>query len=88
VTASVRASAATTALIDVEFYDPKGVRVKQVSWDSQTFATGVTRTFSVAWTAPTGPTGQWTVKVGAFAPGWGPLLAWNSTAARLSVTKR
>jgi len=88
VTASVRASAATSALVDIELYDPKGVRVRQASWDSQAFAGGVTRTFSVAWTAPTSLTGQYTVKVGVFAPGWGPMLAWNNSAARLSVTKR
>jgi hypothetical protein len=88
VTASVKASAGSTALVDVELYDPKGARVNQVFWDSQTFTAGVTRTFSVTWTAPTSPTGQWTIKVGVFAPGWGPMLAWNNSAARLSVTKR
>jgi hypothetical protein len=88
VTTSVRASAATTALVDIELYDPKGVLVQQTFWDSQAFAPGVTRTFGVAWTAPTGPTGWYTVKVGVFAPGWGPMLAWSNNAARLSVTKR
>jgi hypothetical protein len=88
VTASVRASAAATALVDVELYDPKGTKVLQTSWDNQAFAASVTRTFAVTWTAPSAPTGTWRVKVGVFAPGWGTMLAWNNSATNLSVTRK
>lgn len=88
VTVSVRASAATSALVDVELYDPKGRKVRQAWWDAQAFAAGATRTFSVSWSAPATPTGTYRVKVGAFVPAWGPMLAWNDAAASLSVTRR
>jgi hypothetical protein len=88
VTTSVRASGAATALVDVELYDPKGNKVMQTSWDNQAFATNVTRTFAVTWSAPSAPTGIWRLKVGVFGPGWGPMLAWNNNAANLSVTRK
>jgi hypothetical protein len=88
VTANVRSSASTTALVDIEVYDPRGRKVYQTSWDAQAFAAGVSRPFSVTWTAPSSPTGSWVVKVGVFAPGWGAMLAWNDRAAILSVTKK
>jgi hypothetical protein len=87
VTATVKSSVATTALVDIELYDPTGKKAKQAWFDSQAFTANVSRTFAVTWTAPTGPTGTWTVRVGMFTVGWGTQLAWNNKAATLSVTK-
>ena len=87
VTATVKSSTTTSALVDIELYDPSGKKSKQVWFDSQAFTANVARTFAVTWTAPTGPTGNWTIRIGVFSPGWGTQLAWNAKAATLSVTK-
>ena len=87
VTATVRASTAPKALVDIEVYDPTGKKAYQTWFDAQSFSANVNRTFSVTWTAPSGPIGTWTVKVGVFTVGWGTQLAWNNGAASLLVTR-
>ena len=87
ISSNVRASGASKALVDVELYDPNGNRTQQSWFDNQVFAAGIARTFSVSWPAPSGPIGRWTIKVGVFGTGWGPMLSWNNAAATLSVTR-
>jgi len=77
---------ASTALIDVEVYDPTGARVFQQVWDNQPLKAGQTR-FKTTWSVPsTAVAGTYTVKIGVFSPGWGPLQNWNNQAAVFTVT--
>ena len=87
VAASVRSDTARSALVDVEVYGPTGAKVHQQAFDQQAFAAGQTRTYSVPWTVPAdAATGTYTVKIGIFAPGWGPLAHWNNGAATFAVS--
>ena len=86
VTANVTASQSTSALVDVEIYDPSFNKVDQVWWDNQSFSAGVTRSFSTSWKVPSGsPTGTYTVMVGTFGPGWNGADAFNNHAATFTV---
>ena len=83
--ASVTASQATAALVDVEVYDASGAKVHQRSFDHQSFGTGVKRDFTVAWTPM--KAGTYKVKIGVFKPGWGVTYAWNDGAATITVAR-
>ena len=86
VTAKVRSSASTTALIDVEVYDPAGRKVFQKFYDNRTFVANTTQAFSPSWTVPTtAAVGTYTVKIGVFKTGWGKLFSWNNGAATFAV---
>jgi hypothetical protein len=86
ITASVTASRAVNALIDVEIYNAAGQRVYQRFWDNQALGAGAKRNFSTNWAAPgNAASGNYTVKVGVFNPGWGGMLAWNDNASSFRV---
>jgi hypothetical protein len=85
ITASVTATRATSALVDIEVYDAAGKKVHQRFYDNQAFGAGVKRTFTAAWTPP--KAGAYTVKVGVFKPGWGVTYAWNDKAATFAVAR-
>ena len=81
----VRASGATSVLLDVEIYGPRGHRVKQRTW-IVSLATGQTLARSFDWHVKrTRAKGTYTVKVGVFLPGWAGLLDWNNRAATFRV---
>jgi hypothetical protein len=86
ITAAVTSATAMTALVDLEVYDPGGAKVFQQAYDNQSFTAGQTRSYSPAWSVPTSAvSGQYTVKIGVFSPGWGTLYAWNDSAGQFSV---
>ncbi len=81
----MKASAATSVLVDVEIYGPKGHRVKQRTW-TVALAAGVRRTLAFDWHVKrTRAKGRYTVKVGVFLPGWAGLLEWNDRATTFRV---
>jgi hypothetical protein len=85
IVASVTASQATAALVDVEVYDAGGAKVHQRFFDNQMLAAGAKRDYTIAWTPP--KAGTYTVKVGVFKPGWGVTYAWNDKAATFAVAR-
>ncbi len=81
----VRASGATTILLDVEIYGPRGHRVKQRTWIVG-LVSGQSLTRSFDWHIKrTRARGTYTVKVGVFLPGWAGLLDWNNRATTFRV---
>lgn len=85
-TASVRAAASGSALVDIEVYSPSGAKVFQQVFDNQSFGANQTRTYPVTWTVPTGAAaGRYSVKIGIFRPGWGWIYHWNDQAATVTV---
>lgn len=72
-------------ITDLEIFNPSGTRVVQQSWSNQAIDTGRTATYTYTWTAPTTPTGTYTVKLGVFSPGWSSTWHWNNSAATISV---
>jgi hypothetical protein len=86
ITASITSATATSALVDVEVYDPSWHKVFQQFWDNQSFSAGQTRTFTASWSVPTSAaTGNYTVMIGVFSTGWGTLYNWNGNAATLTI---
>jgi hypothetical protein len=86
ITASVASSPGSTALVDVEVYDPSGTKVFQQAWDNQSFANGQPQTFTATWSVPSmAATGGYIVRIGVFAPGWGPLRYSNPAATAFTV---
>ena len=86
ITASVRASASTQALVDVEVYNSSGQKVHQQFWDNQSFSANSTRSFSTTWQVPSNlQPGAYTVKIGIFAPGWNGMFLWNNNARTFTV---
>ncbi|MGE0600111.1 MAG: hypothetical protein AB7J35_09400 [Dehalococcoidia bacterium] len=86
ITASVRASAATGGLVDVEVYSSSGQKVHQQFWDNQSFSANSTRSFSTTWQVPSNlQPGTYTVKIGIFAPGWSGMFLWNNNARTFTV---
>ncbi len=86
ITASVKSTAAATAVVDLEVYDPTGTKVYQQAWENQSFAAGQTNTFGATWSVPVGALpGAYKVKIGVFATGWSSLLQWNDSAAAFTV---
>jgi hypothetical protein len=79
------------ALVDIEVYAPNGRKVYQAFYENQLFAAGVTRTFAVNWSIPSGRAsalpGTYTVRIGIFAPGWNDMFAWNEDATTFTVTR-
>jgi hypothetical protein len=72
------------AVIDLEIIAPNGRRVEQQYDDGETLPAGVTVEHVFRWTPEAGaPAGDYTVKVGLFAPGagWRGLFHWNDAAA-------
>ena len=85
-TASVTAGTASTALVDLEIYDPSNHKVFQTWWDRQLFTAGQPRTFQANWAVPTtASTGAYSVKIGIFGSGWSAFYAWNNNAVTITV---
>ncbi len=84
--ASVRATTATTGLVDIEVYNSSGQKVYQTYWDNQSFSANVTKSFSRSWRVPSNlPRGTYTLKIGVFRTGWAGLNHWNDQAATFTV---
>jgi len=83
---NVLSTKTTQALVDVEIFDPKGVRVGSQVWDRQSFTAGRTKSFSFWWSVPpNAPKGTYTIRVGTFSNGWGTLYHWNNNATTFVV---
>lgn len=77
---------ATTALIDVEVYDPSGRKVFQQYWDRRSFKADQARSFSALWRVPNNAQrGTYTVKVGIFGVRWNGIQFWNDSATTFTV---
>ena len=86
ITASVKSTTATNAVIDLEVHDASGVKVFQQIWDAQSFIAGQTTSYLAKWTVPvTAQKGAYTVKIGVFSIGWAKLYHWNDSASTLTV---
>ncbi|MGH2611141.1 MAG: hypothetical protein ACRDHF_18835, partial [Tepidiformaceae bacterium] len=86
VTATVTSPSTGNALVDIEIYNPQGVKVHQAYFDNQPLSAGVPRSFSTSWKVPAGSAkGTYTVKIGVFAPGWGTMYLWNDSARTFVV---
>ena len=82
------ASRSTSALVDVEIYDPAGRRVARRSWDRLAFSANHVRTLRWSWyVSSTRKLGAYTIKVGVFRPGWTKLLAWTSRARTIRIVR-
>ena len=85
-TAAITSPLSGNALVDIEIYNPQGVKVHQAYYDNQSFAAGGTKSFTTSWRVPSNaPRGTYTVKIGIFSPGWGSLHLWNNGAATFRV---
>jgi hypothetical protein len=85
-TASVKSNTAIAALVDLEVYTASGTRVFQQAWDNRSFGAGQTLSLTATWPVPaSATTGTYTVMIGVFAPGWGTLYSWTSSAATVTV---
>jgi hypothetical protein len=84
----VTATAAVKALVDVELYHASGEKVLQQVYEDQAFRPGETKAYTIVWTPlPEAAPGDYVVKVGVFAPGWGRRYDWNDAAARFIVAR-
>lgn len=75
----------TNGIVDLEVYNPSGIRVSRKYWVSQNLTSGQSKTYSWSWRAPVIP-GNYTVKVGVYSAGWVSNLYWNNAAATVTVT--
>ena len=76
----------TNAIVDLEIYDPAGVRVPgtgQQSWPGESFANTETRDFRYDWTAAVTP-GTYQIKAGVFDSTWHN-VKWNDNAGSVVV---
>jgi len=73
-------------LVDFEVYDDKGSKISQTALDNQSLSANAVTSFSTTWELPAAlPAGQYVLKIGAFSPGWGTLLAWSDAAGAFVV---
>jgi endoglucanase len=87
VTTAVTLASATTVLVDIEIYDPNGSFVFGGSYPTETFAAAETHQYVLTYApAANAIGGSYVVRTGIFAPGWGNLLDWNSSAGSFAVT--
>jgi hypothetical protein len=85
--ASIKASAAASALVDMEVYDAGGNKVYQQFADNQSFSAGQTRSFNFNWASPSNQTsGQYTLSVGVFTSDWRTNYAWSGNAASFNLS--
>jgi hypothetical protein len=87
ITANVKSPVTTTALIDLEVYDERGVRVYFQMFENQLLTAGQTRSFMAVqatsvWQAP----GTYTVKVGVFSSALDALYSWNENASAYTIS--
>lgn len=84
--ATITLSCDTRVLVYVEVSYP-GHRILSATVDNVSFSQGQAQAVKVAATVPVGTQpGNYTVKVGIFAAGWGPEYLWDNSAANLQVT--
>ena len=82
----VRSNRDTSVLVDFEVYDSKDQKIWQYALDNQALAGNVVSPLSATFTVPSSfAPGQYTVKTGVFAPGWGPRFAWSDWVGSLIV---
>jgi hypothetical protein len=84
-TITCTAGSLTGGLIDLEIYDPSGVKVAQPTWTGQSFTTGQQRQYTYNWTAGS-TTGAHSLRVGVFSGDWSQLYHWNGNAGTVTVT--
>lgn len=83
--ASVRPTKTQKALVSIEVYRGSD-QVFQRYFDHAVLRRGRVRRFSARWSVPAATAaGDYTVKIGVFAPGFGKLRAWNDAAASIRV---
>lgn len=86
INASVKASATSSALIDMEIYDKAGTRVYQQYMANQSFTAGATRTFAFTWASPANQApGEFTVSLGVFTNDWATAYLWSGNAATITI---
>lgn len=84
--ASLRASANSQVLVDMEVYDGAGRKVYQHFMGNQTFVAGQTRNFTFNWASPnTQAAGEYTLSVGVFTNDWRTSYLWSSSAASFVI---
>jgi len=89
IAATVTSAAKSTVLVDVEVHDAANNKVYQLSYDNQAFGAGRRRAYRLAWATTTSQAaGVYSVQIGIFQPGWGPLIQWNSAAAQFTIVSR
>jgi hypothetical protein len=76
----------TSVLVDFEVYDDAGSKVSQTALDNQPLSANAVSALSTTWPLPASlPPGQYVVKIGAFVPGGGTMLAWSDSAGAFIV---
>jgi mannan endo-1,4-beta-mannosidase len=86
VSTKVTASAALSgAIVDIEVYDASGVKVAQKVYGGQSFAAGVSRSFSWTW-AGSATAGTYTVRVGVFNADWSTMYKWDNAASSITIS--
>src|SRR5262249_44164892 len=84
----VTAIVGAPALVGLEVDTPSGERALQQVYEGQSCRPGETKAYSLVWTVPPDAApGDYVVKVGVFAPGWGTRYDWNDAAATFTVTR-
>ncbi len=73
-----------STLVDVEIYNDQSQQVYQKFYDNQTFTTGESKNYALAWTPNS--TSQYTVKIGVFSPGWTQNYLWNASVQTFQVS--
>ena len=87
VSSTTKSATSGSFLVDVQLFNPSGVRTYETWWPNEVFAVGQSKTYAFAWNClSTSPTGTWTVKVGVFTNDWATLYSWNNSAATFGVT--
>lgn len=85
--ANVKASANSSALIDMEVYDSNWNKVFQNFLSGQNFTAGQTRNFTINWASSSSQAvGQYTLSVGIFANNWATTYVWQSNATNLTIS--
>lgn len=88
IAAVVTARNEATVLIDIELRDERGLRVSQWVFDDQTLDKDRAAVYEVQWhPASDLEPGIYTIMVGVFTAGWGPLHHWNDGSGVLLVTR-
>lgn len=85
---SVRSSAAASnLLVDLEIYNPAGVKVGQSFFQGQNFARAQAHSYAWSYSIPSGAaSGKYTVTVGVFTANWASNLYWDSSAATFTTS--
>jgi hypothetical protein len=85
---NVSSQVARSGLVLIEIVDPSGRRVKQATFQSQSFDPSAAKTYPVQWVVPRDAAGgTYTVRAGVFAPDGRTPYHWNSQAATFTVSR-